>query len=171
MRGSNVSQKLWLLAPPSILMMSVPAPEADFEGTSGPLPPPQCVAREAKSAFAPQPQCSRKNCWKSPFSLKIVRKMLFFLKFFNTSGCPPNGRFDPLPFLDFWSLWCYHFLKSGEKCNESEKYFKIGRGAESAEKNRESGFFRQIWVSVMKPVCDFDVPVMLPFLKIFGHPL
>ena len=47
---------------------------------------------------------------------------------------------------------------------------KIGRGAESAAKISKNVFFRQILVSVMQPFCNFEASVILPFLKILGHP-
>ena len=48
---------------------------------------------------------------------------------------------------------------------------KIGRGAEGAVKISRKTLFGQICVSVMLPFCHFEVSMMLPSSKIFGHPL
>ena len=47
----------------------------------------------------------------------------------------------------------------------SDLKLEIGQDAENIKK----GLFGQIWVCVMLPFCDFEIPVMLPFSKILGH--
>lgn len=43
----------------------------------------------------------------------------------------------------------------------NELKLKIGRGVEGAAKTLRKGLFGQIWVAVMLPFCNFEVPVML----------
>ena len=76
-----------------------------------------------------------------------------------------------LDLFDFETSVTLPFSKKVGKNPNKVKKVKIGRGIEGAAKNSRKGLFGQIWVFIMLPFCDFEVPVMLPFSKNFSHSL
>ena len=53
---------------------------------------------------------------------------------------------------------------------DSDLKLRIGQVAKGAAKNLRKRSFWDIWVFATLPFCHFEVPVMLPFSKSFGHP-